>query len=58
MEQEAKLLRQIEKKYSDQIKKLFEKNKIEYVSVDGDYLDRFTKVKDIIKEKFGVVTEW
>jgi len=45
-------------KFSNQIKSLFDKNGIEYVAIDGDYLNRFTTAKQIIKDKFGVETIW
>ena len=45
-------------KYSNQIKKLFEEHKIEFICLDGSYLDRFTKAKEIIKEKFNIETIW
>lgn len=45
-------------KYSNQIKELFDKANIEYVCIDGDYLERFNKAKEIIKEKFNIVTIW
>lgn len=45
-------------KYSNQIKELFDKANIEYVTIDGNYLERFNKAKEIIKEKFNIVTIW
>lgn len=45
-------------KYSNQIKELFKEHKIDFATIDGDYLDRFNKAKEIIKEKFGIETIW
>lgn len=45
-------------KFSNQIKELFDVNKINYVCIDGDYFDRFVRTKEIIKEKFNVDTIW
>ncbi len=45
-------------KYSNQIKKLLKKNNINYEVLDGDYLDRFNKAKELIKEKFDIETIW
>lgn len=45
-------------KYSNQIKKLFYEQKIDFVSLGGDYLNRFNIAKEIIKDKFGIETIW
>lgn len=45
-------------KYSNQIKLLFEQNNIPLEVVGGEYIDRFTKTKEIIKDKFRVDTIW
>lgn len=45
-------------KYSNQIKRLLKENKIEFTCLDGDYLDRFVKAKQIIKDKLNIDTEW
>lgn len=45
-------------KYSNQIKDLFLEHNIDFVSIDGDYLNRFNKVKEIIKDKFAIETIW
>lgn len=45
-------------KYSQQIKELFDTQKIPYVSVDGSYLDRFDKAKKLIADKFKIKTIW
>lgn len=45
-------------KYSEQIKKLFEKSNIPLEIIGGEYIDRFTKAKEIIKERFNVETIW
>ena len=42
----------------NQIKKLFYEHKIEFVSLGGDYLERFNLAKEIIKDKFGIETIW
>lgn len=44
--------------YSNKIKELFDKHNIEYVSIDGNYLERFDKSKKLIKEKFNIQTIW
>lgn len=40
--------------YSEQIKHLFRKFNIPLVTLDGDYLNRYNKAKQIIKEKFNI----
>lgn len=45
-------------KYSNRIKLLFEQNNISIESIGGEYIDRFTKAKKLIKDKFGVDTVW
>lgn len=45
-------------KYSNQIKKLFSEHNIDFISIDGDYLNRFNTAKEIIKNKFGIETIW
>lgn len=45
-------------KYSNQIKSLFDKHNIEYVTLDGDYLNRFDKAKELIEGRFGIKTIW
>lgn len=45
-------------KYSNQIKKLFYEHKIDFISLGGDYLNRFNIAKEIIKDKFGIETIW
>lgn len=44
--------------YSNKIKELFDNHNVEYVSIDGNYLERFDKSKKIIKEKFNIQTIW
>lgn len=44
--------------YSNKIKALFDKHNIEYISIDGDYLNRFDKAKELIQERFGIKTIW
>lgn len=41
-------------KYSNQLKALFDKAGLEYICLSGDYLERYEKVKKIIKEKYGI----
>lgn len=42
------------KGYSEQIKSLFDEQGISYHVVDGDYLERYTTVQNLIKEKYGL----
>ncbi len=42
-------------KYSNQIKELFD---MHFVPYEGNYLERFNKAKEIIKEKIGLDTKW
>ena len=43
-------------KYSEQIKQLLDENNVEYHTVNGDYLQRFEKAKQLIADKLGVTT--
>lgn len=45
-------------KYSQQLKSLFQEEKIPFVSLDGDYNQRFDQAKACIYEKFQVETVW
>jgi HTH-type transcriptional repressor of NAD biosynthesis genes len=45
-------------RYSQQIKALFDANGISYVSIDGSYLDRFNRTKELIADKFKIKTIW
>lgn len=45
-------------KYSTQIKELFEKNNIPLEMIGGEYIDRFIKAKEIIKDRFHIETIW
>lgn len=45
-------------KYSNQIKELFRENYIPFHCISGNYLDRFNKAKEIIKEEIGLDTKW
>ena len=45
-------------RYSNQIKALFQEHGISFVSLDGDYLERFNQAKELIKEKFNIETIW
>ena len=46
------------KKYSDQIKELFNAHGIQYYCLSGDYLDRFNEAKKLIKDLFNIQTIW
>ena len=54
----SELIKNDRVKYSEQIKKLFKDFGIDFISIDGDYLERFNKAKELIKEKFGIETIW
>jgi len=43
-------------KYSRQIKELFDSRGLEYEALDGDYLYRFDRAKQLISERFGIET--
>lgn len=43
-------------KYSRQIKELFDSRGLEYETLDGDYLYRFDRAKQLISERFGIET--
>lgn len=45
-------------KYSNQIKELFKQHHIDFVSLDGDYLNRFNKAKELIEDRFNIKTIW
>ncbi len=45
-------------KYSNQIKKLLKKNNIKFISLKGNYLDRYNESIRIIKEKFNIDNIW
>lgn len=45
-------------KYSEQIKALFREKKILFHIVDGDYLNRFNRAKELIEKEFGIRTIW
>lgn len=45
-------------KYSEQIKQLFDEHGIDYICIGGDYLERFNRAKQIIQERFNIVTIW
>lgn len=45
-------------KYSKQIERLFNIYDKIYYCIDGDYLDRFTKAKELIKKHLNIDTEW
>lgn len=45
-------------KYSNQIKRLFNKYNVEYHCIGGDYLNRFTESKNLIRRYLGIGTRW
>lgn len=45
-------------KYSNQLKQLFEARKIDFVSISGDYLNRFDTAKKLIEERLHITTVW
>ena len=45
-------------KYSRQIKDLLEQYNVDYYCIDGDYLDRFVKAKELIQKYLGIGTKW
>ena len=42
----------------DRLQELFEQKGFSYVSLAGDYLERFNRAKLLIKEKLGLDTRW
>lgn len=42
------------KKYSEQIKSLFDEIGLEYICLSGDYIERYEDVKKVIKERYGL----
>lgn len=46
------------KKYSEMLKQIFEDNHVDYVSISGDYLERFNRAKTLIEEKLQIVTRF
>lgn len=45
-------------KYSREIKLLFSSFGVQYECLDGDYNNRFTEAKNLIREHLGVTTQW
>lgn len=45
-------------KYRNQIKELLKENNVDFICLDGDYLDRFVEATRIIKEKLCIDTKW
>ena len=41
-------------KYSNQIKEMLESNGVNFITIDGDYTNRFNTAKGVIKDMFGV----
>lgn len=46
------------KKYSDQIKGLFDKYGVEYHCIEGNYPERFDRAKELIRGVLGLDTKW
>lgn len=46
------------KKYSEEIKQLLREQKMEFFTIDGDYLERFNRAKELIEAHFGIKTIW
>lgn len=44
--------------YSNQIKKLLDKHCVKYHCIGGDYLNRFTESKNLIRKHLGIETRW
>ncbi len=45
-------------KYSRQIKALLDRYQVDYHCLDGDYLNRFVKAKELIKKHLRIDTRW
>ena len=45
-------------KYSLQIKEILNRHGIAYETIDGDYLHRFERAKELIEEKLKITTQW
>ena len=46
------------KKYSEMLKVMFERNHVRFVSISGDYLERFNRAKEIIEEELKISTRF
>lgn len=44
--------------YSGLLKKWFEENGVNFITISGDYLNRFNVAKEMIKEHLGLDTKW
>ena len=44
--------------YSNKIKEILDKYSVNYITINGDYTERFNESKRIIKDKLGVDTKW
>ena len=51
-------IQQEREKYSNQLKSIFDKYKVKYEQIGGDYLQRFDKAKMLIEEKLKINTKW
>ena len=40
--------------YNDNLKNLFEKNDVPYISLGGTYLERYNKVIELIENRLGI----
>lgn len=44
--------------YSNKIKEIIDKYNVNYITINGDYTERFNESRRIIKDKLGVDTKW
>lgn len=44
--------------YSNQLKEIFIQHNVPFEVLDGDYLERFVKAKELIAEKLKITTQW
>lgn len=54
----SEIIKDNRSEYSNKIKQLFKQHNIDFIEIDGNYLERFDKSKKIIEEKFGIKTIW
>ena len=46
------------RKYSELLKEMFTRNRVKLVSIEGDYLERFNRAKDIIERELKISTRF
>lgn len=46
------------KKYSDMLKEMFLRNNVKLVCIEGDYLERFNRAKEIIEKELKITTRF